>query len=802
MAPNIFVNVTLLQRHSQTINDLPIRMYGVIPLLVDDPQTLLKPVISMPDKIRPETPSYVKVSEASGKEMTYTVAIVDEGLLDITNYKTPNPHETFYAREALGVKTWDLFDYVIGAYGGNLERILSIGGDGTNGVKRNVSVNRFKPVVKFLGPFHLNAGETQTQHFTLPQYIGSVKTMIIAGHDGAYGFAEKDVAVKKPLMILATLPRVLGPSERIQLPVTVFALENKVKTVSLEVQSNAFTNLAGNNRKTVTFTKTGDQLVTFDLTVKDFVGVGKVKIIAKGAGETAAYDVELNVRNPNPPITRVIEKELNPGEVWTSAYLPVGMTGTNKATLEVASIPPLNLAKRLDYLIEYPYGCVEQTTSAGFPQLYLGQVLDLTAQQTAEIDRNIKMTISRLRNFQTTDGGMSYWPFEPESDEWGTNYAGHFMLAAQAKGYSLPIGYLENWKKYQRMKALTWAPDSKSFYGADLLQAYRLYLLALARSPEVGAMNRLREFQYISNEAKWRLAAAYKLVGQPEIGLQLIKGLSTSVKPYNSLDGTYGSDLRDEAMILETLTLLGRQKEASELLHTVAYKLSRDDWYSTQTTAYSLVAISEYCGANHSSDKLQFSYNSGNITSRSYLWQSNLSVTGGKVTLKNNGRNKLYIRIIQRGQPASWQDVESVSNPDILEMRIGYFTLTGHLIDPSKLKQGTDFVAQVNIKNPGNRGNYQNMALTQIFPSGWEIINTRMADSTEAFQSSPSDYRDIRDDRVNTHFSVESDKEVTYYVTLNAAYIGKYYLPATSCEAMYNHTINAVQKGQWVEVVK
>jgi uncharacterized protein YfaS (alpha-2-macroglobulin family) len=376
------------------------------------------------------------------------------------------------------------------------------------------------------------------------------------------------------------------------------------------------------------------------------------------------------------------------------------------------------------------------------------------------------------------------------------------MLAAQAKGYSLPIGYLENWKKYQRMKALTWAPNSKSFYGADLLQAYRLYLLALARSPEVGAMNRLREFQYISNEAKWRLAAAYKLVGQPEIGLQLIKGLSTSVKPYNSLDGTYGSDLRDEAMILETLTLLGRQKEASELLHTVAYKLSRDDWYSTQTTAYSLVAISEYCGANHSSDKLQFSYNSGNITSRSYLWQSNLPVSGGKVTLKDNGRNKLYIRIIQRGQPASWQDVESVSNPDILEMRIGYFTLTGHLIDPSKLKQGTDFVAQVNIKNPGNRGNYQNMALTQIFPSGWEIINTRMADSTEAFQSSPSDYRDIRDDRVNTHFSVESDKEVTYYVTLNAAYIGKYYLPATSCEAMYNHTINAVQKGQWVEVVK
>ena len=387
MSPNIFVNVTLLQRHSQTVNDLPIRMYGAIGLTVDDPETILKPVIGLPVKLRPETPSSITVSEASGKEMTYTIAIVDEGLLEITNYKTPNPHETFYAKEALGVKTWDLFDYVIGAYGGGLERILSIGGDGTGGANKNVSVNRFKPVVKFLGPFHLDKGETQTKRFTLPQYIGSVKAMVIAGHNGGYGFAEKAVPVKKPLMILATLPRVLGPSEKIQLPVTVFALENNIKNVNVTVQSNAFSNLAGNNSKSITFTKTGDQLVTFDLNVKDFVGIGKVKIIAKSAGETATYDVELNVRNPNPPITKIIEKELKPGESWSTACAPIGMAGTNKNTLVVASIPPLNLAKRLDYLIEYPYGCVEQTTSSAFPQLYLGQLLDLSQYQKAETER-------------------------------------------------------------------------------------------------------------------------------------------------------------------------------------------------------------------------------------------------------------------------------------------------------------------------------------------------------------------------------------------------------------------------------
>jgi len=804
MAPNVFVNVTLLQRHSQTVDDLPIRMYGAIGLTVDNPETILKPVISLPAKLRPETPSSITVSEASGKEMTYTIAIVDEGLLDITNYKTPDPHETFYAREALGVKTWDLFDYVIGAYGGGLERILSIGGDGTGGVKKNVSVNRFKPVVKFLGPFHLASGEKQTTRFTLPQYIGSVKAMVIAGHNGSYGFADKAVPVKKPLMILATLPRVLGPSEKVQLPVTVFALENNIKNVNVTVQSNAFSNLAGNNSKSVTFTKTGDQLVTFDLDVKDFVGVGKVKIIAKSGSETAAYDVELNVRNPNPPITKIIEKELKPGESWTTAYAPIGMAGTNKSTLEVASIPPLNLSKRLDYLIEYPYGCVEQTTSSAFPQLFLSQILDLSPRQQAETERNIKATIQRLQRFQVPGGGLSYWPDGSDANEWGTNYAGHFMLEAQAKGYSLPIGFMEQWKKYQKTKALAWALDPHNFYfDDDLNQAYRLYLLAMARSPELGAMNRLREYKYLSVEAKWRLAAAYKLVGQPEIGLQMINGLSTVIKPYSSMYGTFGSDLRDEAMILETLTLLGQEQRAASILRTVAARLSQDDWYSTQTTAYSLIAIAQYCGQNKSSaGKLQFVYNSTNVASKSYLWQGDLAVNGGKVTIKDYGTNKLYIRLIQKGQPTTGQDVESISKPEVLQMHVGYFTLGGKLIDPTKLKQGTDFVAQVNIKNPGRRGQYYNMALTQIFPSGWEILNTRMMETEDAFKSSPSDYQDIKDDRVNTYFNIPENKEVTYYVMLNAAYAGKYYLPATYCGAMYDISINALEKGQWVEVVK
>lgn len=219
-----------------------------------------------------------------------------------------------------------------------------------------------------------------------------------------------------------------------------------------------------------------------------------------------------------------------------------------------------------------------------------------------------------------------------------------------------------------------------------------------------------------------------------------------------------------------------------------------------------MLAIAQYCGENKSGKHLQFAVDAGstksNVNTASYLWQSAIAANGGKAVIKNQGKGLLYIRLIQQGQPALGQNLPSNINPDILTMQVKYYSLNGKPIDPTSLKQGTDFVAQVILKNPGQRGNYANMALTQIFPSGWEILNTRMMNNDKVFKSSPSDYRDIRDDRVNTYFGLPADKEVTYYVMLNASYTGRYYLPATYCEAMYDSRINALQKGQWVEVIK
>jgi uncharacterized protein YfaS (alpha-2-macroglobulin family) len=807
MSPNVYVNVSLLQPHAQTLNDLPIRMYGVLPVFVEDKNTILKPVISMPNSIRPEQQSAITVSEANGKEMTYCVAIVDEGLLDLTRFKTPDPHEAFYAREALGVKSLDLYDYVIGAWGGDLERILTIGGDQDAGAAKPKQANRFKPVIKYLGPFHLGSGDKQTHKFVLPQYIGSVRAMVIAANKGSYGNAEKAVAVKKPLMIIATMPRVLGTIETIKLPVTVFAMENNVKNVNVTLQANPFLEIVGSPTQNVTFSSTGEQMIYFDVKVKQNTGIGKVKLTASSGAEKAAYDVELDIRNPNPPVTSVSEITLAAGQQWKTTATPIGSISTSKATLEISSIPPMNLQKRLDYLIEYPHGCIEQTTSAVFPQLVLNQLTDLDDYRKAQVERNIKLGVSKIQNFQTTDGGFSYWPGLNQSDEWGTNYAGHFLLEAQNRGYTVSETMIQQWKIFQRNKANAWVATTTNFYGGDLTQAYRLFLLALAKAPELGAMNRLKEFKYISPEAKWRLAAAYKLTGQDNIALQLITGLPTNFTANRYYQYTYGSNVRDEAMVLETLTLLGRRTQAADMVKSIAAELSKDQWLSTQTTAYSLIAVARYCGKNPSGSKIiaygTINGKAININSSSYFSETPVDLKTGSagITISNKGSNVLYVRLITKGQPLTGDSLKTINNPSVLVLNVSYVGKDGQPIDVNRLMQGTDFVAKVVVKNPGKRGYYSNMALSQIFPSGWEILNTRMQEGEGSFKSSYSDYQDIRDDRVYTYFNINPNETRTYYVQLNASYLGRYFLPGTFCEAMYDNSISAGVNGKWVEVV-
>ena len=812
MAPNVYLHISLLQPHAQTVNDLPIRMYGIAPVFVTNRQTILQPQIKMPEVLRPETDFNVTVSEKSGKPMTYTLAIVDDGLLDLTNFKTPDPWNEFYAREALGIRTWDMYDDVLGASGGRYSSLFSTGGDASL-KPADAKANRFKPVVKFIGPFYLAKGKQQTHTLKLPMYVGSVRAMVVAGQDGAYGNAEKTAFVRTPLMLLSTLPRVLSTQEEITVPVNVFAMENQVKnvTVSLEA-SGAGVQITGNRQQSLTFDQPGDQLAYFTLKTGSKTGKATIHLTASGNGQQTKETIEIEVRNPNPVVTLRNSQWIEAGQEAELSYTLAGSSSANnQVQLEVSRIPSVDISRRFDFLYNYQHHCTEQLTSKALPLLFVSQFKAVDEQEAEKIKANVQEAIRQIYARQLPNGGFVYWPGNAVADEWITSYTGMFLTLAQEKGYAVHPNVLNKWKRFQRAAAQNWRmPQEASnwqIWQSELQQAFRLYTLALAGAPEYGAMNRMKEQPGLSIQAKWRLAAAYALTGKMKPAGELVYNAETTVIPYSSMNLIYGSSDRDEAMILETLILMKRDRDALQQAKKVSQNLAQENWFSTQSTAFALMAMGRL--AEQLSGTLDFTWNWNGkqqpaVKSAKAVFEKEIATSpkSGTVSVKNKGKGALSVDLITRTQLLN-DTLPAIA--DNIRLDVKYTDMAGSPISVEDIRQGTDFMSAVTLSNISGTSDYSNLALTHIIPSGWEIYNERMI-VPEVSSSSTNEanvpessagkytYKDIRDDRVLTYFDLRRGESKTFTVRLQATYAGHFILPAIQCEAMYDAAVQARTK--------
>ena len=808
MTPNVYLHISLLQPHAQTVNDLPIRMYGVVPVFVTNSQTVLQPQIQMPEVLRPETNFNVTVSEKTGKPMTYTLAIVDDGLLDLTNFKTPDPWNDFYSREALGIRTWDMYDNVLGASAGSYSSLFSTGGDATL-KPADAKANRFKPVVKFIGPFYLGKGKSQTHTLKLPMYVGSVRAMVVAGQEGAYGNAEKTAFVRTPLMMLSTLPRVLSIQEEITVPVNIFAMENQVKNVTVSLQaSGGGVQIVGANQQSLKFSQPDDQLVFFTLKTGSKTGKATIHLTANGGGQQTKETIEIEVRNPNPIVTLRNSQWVEAGQSKELSYNLSSSSANNQIKLEVSRIPSVDISRRFDFLYNYQHHCTEQLTSKALPLLFVGQFKTIDKIEAEKIKTNVQEAIRQIYGRQLPNGGFVYWPGNAVADEWISSYAGMFLTLAQEKGYAVHSNVLNKWKRFQRAAAQNWRmPQDASGWQqwqSELQQAFRLYTLALAGAPEYGAMNRMKEQAGLSIQAKWRLAATYALTGKMKPAEELVYNAETTVSPYSSMNQIYGSSDRDEAMILETLILMNRERDALQQAKVVSKNLSQEEWFSTQSTAFALMAMGRL--AEKLSGTLDFVWTWNDkqqpaVKSAKAVFEKEIATTpkSGMIAVKNQGKGALSVDLITRTQLLN-DTLPAIS--DNLRMDIRYANLNGTPISVNDIIQGTDFMAITSISNISGTSDYTNLALTHIIPSGWEIYNERMvAPETESGAADGSgksvskyNYLDIRDDRVLTYFNLRRGETKVFTVRLQATYAGNFILPAVQCEAMYDVNVQARSK--------
>lgn len=813
--PNSYISVIVYQPYGELENDLPLRVYGIIPLHVASEGTQLDLDLELPEEIRPEEELTVKIQTRDRRPANFTIAVVDEGLLDITGFETPDPWDYFFSKQRLLSKTFDNFSDIIDLSHGYIYQQFSIGGEVAEEEKEFTyqqkqalagDADRFEAVSLFEGPVKTDENGYTEVTFQIPNYIGSIRVMVVAADRGNYGSAEGRVEVKSPLMVLPTLPRILGPLDRIRIPVTVFAMEENLGEVRVKIDLTGPARIIGDNEQLLEFTETGDKEIFFEMAAEDMVGTIDIKISA--LAEKSAYEskdeIELAVRAYNPYIYTSIEEILDIGEEGEFLVPEEGVVGTSTARLTVSSVRGLNINHRLNWLLRYPYGCVEQTASTVFPLLYLPEFYDFTKEELKEIDENINNVIAGLVEFQLSNGGFSYWPNDNIVNQWGTNYVGHFLLEARKKGYYIPEDIINNWLKYQEEAA-------RGNQGNILIRAYRLYLLALAENPLISSMNYLREseLELMKNPEKFYLAAAYHLSGYGDIAEEILAGAKLEVEDYIEFSENFGSTLRDKAIILDLLTVVGDYSRALPLYNEIAGALSTPRWYSTQTTAYSLLSMSRYLTEVASVEDISGELSLADGETIQFQLEDLMEVIpiednfAKEIKFQNSSEIPLYLSLEWEGIPLR-EDLEPEQRE--LLLKTDYYDKDGYKIEIDQVKQGESFYILYRVGQEKN-DDINELALVQVLPAGWEIENLRLMGGelpewSNNYNLNQEKYLDIRDDRIMWFFDMQGYvHSYDFMVQVNPVTVGKFYLPPTLVEAMYNNDYKVTTEGRKVEVL-
>ncbi len=829
MLPNVYAAVSIIQPHSRTANDRPLRMYGILPLMVVDSTTRQELVLSLPDELESGEPFRVELQTADEKPTQVTVAVVDEGLLALTGFRTPEPWRHFYKKVRLGVQTYDLFSFVLGANKGDIFRTFSIGGDfaaermaaldfNDRAPEEARKAKRFKPVSLFRGPLMTDENGRLTLDFDMPDYIGAVRVMAVAANRDRYGHADKTVPVKKDVMLVPSLPRVLGPGDSISVPVTIFTMRDGIGKVELAIELDGPIGLLSPARHTLNFDKRSEKDVSFTLQAREAIGQAKITFIVRSARAAWRTSTDIEVRPSSPLLVESTDYKIAPGEKLTLELPDKGMPGSNRAVLSLSLRPPMDIDRRLGQLIRYPYGCIEQIVSAVFPQLTLSSFISdgsLAGWTREQIDKNINAGIQRLRAFQRLDGSFSYWPGTDQVSDWGSNYAGHFLIEARRLGYNVPETLLAPWLRYQQKKI-------RSTRLPLLSRVYKAYLLALADKPAYSTMNLLKEnnLRDMNDTEKWLLAGAYKIAGVDRVAEAILRDTGTTVRNYRERAQTYGSTLRDQAIILENMVLADRMDEASQIAKTIAATLSSDLWLSTQETGFALLAMGKFLQKVEGTQGQNASL-AGNLRlpsgekiifdSKKKAWSYEFTEGFGEKAVleldRKSGVTSAFVTLTWEGIPLRGAATDAASN---LGLTLRWLNEDGAPIDVKNLRQGQVFWGHFRVAAASGIP-IEEIALEQILPAGWEVENTRQRwDELPGWMNKwllhQEEYLDIRDDRIRWFFDLPAtgrkNSGLDFVVKLRAVTPGRYTLPPAQVQAMYDQSYYARRAGGDITVAK
>lgn len=810
--PNVYITATLFKPHD--VSDIPLTVaHGFKNVSVEDKDKRMNVAITATERVRSRT--HQKVVVKASPNALVTLAAVDNGLLAVSDFKTPDPYTWFYSQRALGVDAYDLYPLLFPEVRG---RLSSTGGDADlemNQRQNPMPNKRVKLVSYWSGIQQANSSGDVVFEFDIPQFSGQLRLMAVAYKDNLFGASEASMTVADPLVISSALPRFLSPADTVLMPVTISNTTAKTTTATATIIPEGPIQVVGSNTQSATVNAGGEAIALFKVVAAPTVSTATIKVEVNGLGEKFVDETDITIR-PASTLQKLFASGMISNNttqritINTSDFIPSSLN----YSLVVSRSPALQLGSQLQYLVNYPYGCTEQTISVAFPQLYYGDLAEMMhygqGLQKASVE-NVMAAINKIKMRQLYNGAVGLWDEQSSENWWTTVYAAHFLIEAQKAGYTYDKSLLETMLNYisnrlRNKEVITYRYNrtlQKKIAPKEV--AYSLYVLALAGRPNVSAMNYYKANQKeLALDSKYLLSVAFAIAGDKNKYTELLPVSFSGEEAVAETGGSFYSDIRDEAIALNALLDVDpANAQIPVMAKHVADKLKNRTWYSTQECAFSFLAIGKLAKAS----------NKVNST-------ADISVSGKKVATMNGatlrvtkaqlGGTLVDIKVQGNGPVYYWWQSQGISSSgkykeedSYLKVRRAFYDRYGRKITGNTFKQNDLIVVQVTLEKSFS-GEVDNIVATDILPAGFEIENPRIKDlpGMEWIKDASTPLSmDIRDDRIHFFTDLNNAKQVFYY-TVRAVSPGEFKMGPVSADAMYNGEYHSYWGGGTIKVIQ
>jgi alpha-2-macroglobulin len=691
------------------------------------------------------------------------------------------------------------------------------GGGGMDMEKRvnPLSNDRVKLVALWSGILETDGRGEASFTLDIPQHSGSLRIMAVGYKDKAFGAESQNMVIADPIVISTPLPRFFSPGDTVLVPVMVSNTTKKSEKCKTTIEVEGPIDILGSAKETKTIDADGEQRFTFKLAVKRQLGQSKVTIKVEGGGETFENVTDITVR-PASPLQKVngsgIIQAGNTQQIKMdiARFMPKSVDNQ----LVVSKSPLIQFMDDLEYLVRYPYGCIEQTVSKAFPQLYYNDIAKLLysdQEDNINIHHHVQVAIDKIKLMQLYNGGLTYWPGQGTETWWGSAYAAHFLVEAKKAGYDVDDDVLKDLLKYLRVKLKDKQLVYYYYNGNQRRKIvpksipYSLYILALADKPARSVMNYYKsDINDLSLDGKYLLAAAYGLTGSKKEFQEILPVAFEGEKSNTVFGGSFYSHLRDEAIALNAILEVDPENQQVGIMAKhVSESLKNKHYLNTQERTFSFLALGKIAREDAKTDASAIvkanGKQIGKVSDKAMTFNTaQLEGSNAEISVQGTGRMYYFWESEGISKDGSYREEDNY-----IKVRKKFYDRYGNPVEGNSFTQNDLVLVELSISKAYDK-RIDNVVISDILPAGFEIENPRITVLPSGMewphQKSRYDYMDVRDDRINFFVDLYGTNTRYYYYLVRAVSMGTFQLGPVGADAMYNGEYHSYHGGGQIVV--